>query len=63
VSVGAYWMSAVDLWVCALCVHDGQLGKLLGDAVRDTAALERALAATAREAWRSLALAQERGRQ
>ena len=59
---GAYWMGSGDLWVCAICVRDGQLGKLLGDAVRDSTALEQALMATAREAWRSLALVQERVR-
>ena len=57
---GAVWMGFREVVVCSLCALDGQLGKLLGDSARDVASLERALQATALEAWRALALAKER---
>ncbi len=58
---GAFWMGAQEIVVCSICAATGQLGKLLGDAAHDAAALERALQATALQAWRALALAKERG--
>jgi len=57
---GAFWRGAQSLYVCLDCTADGELGKLLGDAARDSRDLVRMLDATAREAWRALALAQER---
>ena len=61
VMVGAAWHGQGDpLRICTSCARDGALGKLLGDAARDCHDLDLILDATAREAWRALALAQER---
>ena len=60
---GALWHGRGGvLRICSDCVADGELGKLAGDAARDPQDLARMLDATAREGWRSLALAQERER-
>jgi hypothetical protein len=63
-AIGAWWNGYTDepLNLCRLCAWNGQLGSLIGDAARDCRDVTRMIDATAREAWRALALAQERTR-
>lgn len=60
VAAGAAWFGAVEVAACSLCVREGKLGLLLGDASENSADVTRFLEATGREAWRALALARER---
>lgn len=62
VDFGVFWRGAEEIRLCDSCARSGELGKLLGDAARDCHDLGQMLDHTAREAWRALALAQERER-
>lgn len=59
---GAYWRGPVDLAVCRQCVLQGELGKLIGDALDTHDEIVRALTATELNAYRSRLLATERAR-
>jgi hypothetical protein len=63
VSHGALWLGPSEYAVCRGCVLRGELGKLVGDALDTCAEVERALLASERHAFRSLALANERRRE
>lgn len=59
---GAYWCGAIDLVVCRGCILQGELGKLVGDALDTHDDIVRALSATELNAYRSRLLATERAK-